>query len=74
MAMMARSRLPRIVSTLGACTSSLACAGLSQLPRLTPIRFARLTRLMPGAEQPGVSRLVRESPSGVKTQVDGRGR
>jgi hypothetical protein len=49
MAMMARSRLPRIVPTLGACRSSVAYSALSQLPSLTPIRFAPLTRLMPAA-------------------------
>ena len=48
-AMIAPSRLPRIVFASGVCLSTFTCSALSQFPRRPPIRFAPLTRRMPAA-------------------------
>jgi hypothetical protein len=59
-ARIARSRLPRRVSTTIACSRSLVCSTLSQFPILTPNRLAPLTRRMPAASS-GLSRPVSDA-------------
>ena len=49
-ALIARSRLPRIVSGFGERRSVLTCSALSQLPSRTPTLCAPFTRRMPGRQ------------------------